>query len=698
MLSGIAIISYSLTAVAFVALSSLLLTIWRGRVHGLALAAACGLTALWGVAIALQLALNHPVPLLTDILEILRSGGWSTFILLLLRYSTRPASLFKGRLRLSALGVGSFYFLVLLATLAVYWPGEQWHGEFGFVTGIVARVAAALIGLLLIEQLYRNTPANNRWGIKFLCLGTGGLFAFDFYLFSDAMLFKHVNAEIWSARGVVDALMAPLIAVAAARNPQWPLEISVSRRVLFHTATLFGSAVYLLIMAAAGYYLRFFGGSWGGVLQVAFLFGAVVLLISILFSGMFRSRLKVFISKNFFNYTYDYREEWLRFTRTLAQEGYGLGERAIKAVAELVESPSGILFVCRESGDCDPTARWNMPSLSTAEPLNGDFCQFLEHRKWVIDLQECSNAPEKYGTFTVPQWLQEIPNARLVVPLILHGKLFGFVVLAHPRSKIRLNWEVTDLLKIAGSQAASFLAQQESSNALMISRQFDSFNRMSTFVVHDLKNLVSQLSLLLANASKHKNNPAFQKDMMETVDLSIQKMKRLLEKLSSGSYLEKPAPIVIENLLQKVVSAKSTAEPKPCLEILNHGMQILAEATSLERVIGHLIQNAIEATPKDGKVWVRLAQGDGKAIIEVHDTGHGMSADFIQDRLFKPFESTKSAGMGIGVFESREYARELGGELDVVSSHPGGTIFRMSLPCYNDANKAAILTSAQEQA
>ena len=121
----------------------------------------------------------------------------------------------------------------------------------------------------------------------------------------------------------------------------------------------------------------------------------------------------------------------------------------------------------------------------------------------------CRN-PEKYSAITLPQWLQAIPKAWLVVPLIQHRKLFGFVVLAQPRSRVKLNWEVSDLLKVAGNQAASYLAQHEAANALLVARQFESFNRMSTFVVHDLKNLVSQLSLLLSNAEKHKKNPEFQ--------------------------------------------------------------------------------------------------------------------------------------------------------------------------------------------
>lgn len=683
MLTNIAVFSYATAAVAFVFLSILLLTSWRGRLHGMVLTVACLLTALWALTVAYQVARGRPLSLLAVILEILRNAGWAVFLIMLLGSFRQAEASSSFRAKPYVVVITVFFLLLIFATIYFYWGHVNPYGTVTFMIGIVGRVAMAVIGMILVEQLYRNMPTRERWGIKYLCLGVGGMFAYDFYLYSDAMLFRHVNPEIWAARGIVNALIVPLIAVSAARNPQWSLGISVSRRLLFHSAALFGTAIYLLAMAAAGYLLRFFGGSWGTVLQAVFLFGAVVLLMSVLFSGTLRSWLKVFISKHFFSYHYDYREEWLRFTRTLSEDGQGLGERVIQAMAELVESPGGGLWINRESGNCEPEAHWNMPLGRGFEPVNSTFCQFLENKQWVIDLQEYEASPERYETFSMPQWLLTIPKAWLVVPLILHRKLFGFVVLAQPRSKIKLNWEVSDLLKIAGNQAASYLAQQEAANALLVARQFESFNRMSTFVVHDLKNLVSQLSLLLSNVEKHKNNPEFQKDMIDTVDLSVQKMKRLLQKLNVGNSVEKPAPLLIENLLQQAVAAKSAAEPKPVLEILGHGLEVLANWASLEQVIGHLMQNAIEATPKDGQVLVRLTKGEGTAIVEIQDTGHGMSVEFIHERLFKPFESTKSAGMGIGVFESREYVHELGGQIEVVSSESSGTTFRVILPLHD---------------
>lgn len=682
--TSIASLSYGAAAAAFFFLSGLLLTSWRGRLHGMVLTIACLLSALWAATVAYQAALGRPVSPLTDILEILRNAGWTVFLVMLVgpfRQAETPSS---PKFRPAVAAIAGFYLLYFLATLYFYGiPGLSSFEEAGYMATIVGRVAMAVIGMILVEQLYRNTPAKQRWGIKFACLGIGGVFVYDFYLYSDAMLFRQVSPEIWTARGIVNALIVPLVAVSAARNPLWSLGISVSRRILFHSAALLGAAIYLLVMAAAGYYIRFFGGNWGAVLQVAFLFGAVALLLVVLFSGTLRSWLKVFISKHFFSYNYDYREEWLRFIRTLSEEGHGLGERAIQAVAELVESPGGALWIRSETGGCEPSAHWNMPLAGGVEPVNSPFCQFLENQQWVMDLQEYDAHPEKYPAIAIPQWLRAIPKAWLVVPLIQHGKLFGFVVLAQPRSQIRLNWEINDLLKIAGRQAASYLALQEAANALLVARQFESFNRMSTFVVHDLKNLVSQLSLLLSLSEKHQKNPEFQKDMTDTVDFSVQKMKLLLQKLSSGTSDEKLAPLPVENLLQQAVAVKRADAPKPVLEIMDPGLVVLANWARLERVIGHLIQNAIEATPRDGHVRVHMARQDDSAIIEVKDNGHGMSEEFIRERLFKPFESTKSAGMGIGVFESREYIRELGGQLEVASRQPGGTTFHVILPLHS---------------
>ena len=689
-LTSIAAYSYVLVAACFLVLGAPL-AVRKRRRHDVVLGLACLSSVLWGAALAWEAMDGHMWSPLADSAELLRNAAWSVFLLVLRGHFTDPASRLPLRLQ-PVLMLGALVYVACLLAAMLGWWSLSLMETTGAVP-IALRVAMAVSGMLLVEHVYRNRTLHERWAVKFACLGIGAMFAYDFYLYSHTLLFRMVDTDIWAARGLVNALTVPLIAVSLGRSKLWSSPLAVSRRAMFHSATLFGSALYLLAMGSAGYYLRYFGGNWGTVMQVTFLFGALILLAGVLFSGSFRARLKVFISKHFYRYNYDYREEWMRFTRTLSKPGPDLGERAIEAVAALVESPGGALWQRGEAGSFEPVANWQGPVLKASEPADSVFCQFLEASQWVVDLHEYAHSPDKYDALVLPEWLSGYPRAWLVVPLILQGRLFGFVLLQNPRSPVKLNWEVIDVLEIAGSQAASQLAQQDAANALMVARQFESFNRMSTFVVHDLKNLVLQLSLMNANAAKHKDNPEFQADMLETVDYSVQKMKIMLQKLSRSENAEHPLALALDQVVTQAVALKAAFEPRPVLVVDTPGLRVLADRERLERVVGHLIQNAIEATPRTGSVTIRLgrearADGSGCALVEIVDTGEGMSEEFIRERLFKPFDSTKSAGMGIGVFESREYINELGGSLEVNSTLGVGTTFRVLLPLHQHETPA----------
>ena len=680
-LTSIATYSYGLAAIGFLVLGVPLLTGWRGRAHGPLLVAACLISAFWAGSLAWAATDLMMWTSLSDGFEVARNAVWSLFLVVLLGDWRDPDSKLPLGLRPVLFAAAVCYVLALAAASFGYWD----LALLETVLPVMARVMQAVGGMLLVEQAYRNKTTQERWAVKFACLGIGAMFAYDFYLYSHAMLFREVDPDIWAARGIINALTVPLLALSMRRAKSWRSPLAVSRRAMFHSAALFGSAIYLLAMGSAGYYLRYFGGSWGTVMQVTFLFGALLLLAGILFSGTFRAWLKVFISKHFYSYGYDYREEWMRFTRTLSEAGPHLGERTVQAVAALVESPGGVLWQRRDGSNgsnFEPVAGWDVALSDVIEPADSALCRFLESTQWVIDLGEYADEPEKYEGVTMPAWLLAWPRGWLVVPLMMGSRLSGFVVLQTARSRVKLNWEVLDLLEIAGSQAASYLAQQDAANELMVARQFESFNRMSTFVVHDLKNLVSQLSLMNANAAKHKDNPEFQADMLETVSLSVQKMRLMLQKLSRIDVEEKPMPLAVDQVVRQAVANKAAFEPRPRFDVRDTGLRVLADRERLERVVGHLIQNAIEATPKEGSVTIALEREDDAVRIEITDTGEGMSEDFIRERLFKPFESTKSAGMGIGVFESREYINELGGRLEVSSRPALGTTFKVILPLY----------------
>jgi len=705
----VAAVSHGLGAAAFLGFALLVLASRRAREQHRVMLAACLATAAWAATVALrdwQLP-GADMAQLAQVLEVLRTAAWMVFLVLLLG----PAGLPVRRLLL-ALGLLAALQLVLgemtadslmpapaqvvadaAPAAAVVGParladsvpvGAPAGVDMPAQVAITVRLLLAVLGILLVEQLYRNTPARERWGIKFACLGLGTLFVYDFYLYSDAMLFRRIQPDLWAARGIVDALCVPPLAITAARNPGWKLGLALSRKLMLRSAALVGCAVYLLAMAAGGWYLRSVGGAWGPVMQLACLCGAALLLAGVLFSGTARARLRVLINKHFYQTQFDYRDEWRRFTQALSEGGANPGERAIQAIGALVESPAGALWIAREGAMLEPAARWNMPPQGAAEPAGSDFCRLLEARQWVVEIGRGSaGAP-------VPAWLHGIPELWLVVPLVLHGRLFGFVALARPRTAVTLNWEVFDLLRLAGSQAASCLAHRELADRLALARQFDSFNRMSTFVVHDLKNLLSQHSLLLSNAERHKDNPEFQQDMLATLAHSVQKMTALLQRLSRGEGGERAgaapaAPDTIAPLaavVARAVQAYAGARPRPELAASEEDLYALADEQRLERVLAHLLQNAVEATPPHGSIRVALRRQDDAALIELRDSGAGMSEAFVRDRLFRPFETTKAAGMGIGVYESREYIRELGGRLEVESRPGAGTTFRVILPLH----------------
>ena len=687
---------YSAASAGYALLATLLFVSWRGRnlraLSGVVLAIAALISMLWAATVAASISDVAFARSLASVLEVLRNASWLAFIGVLLCgptgvQSATPAS---GALALAkrippllwvGLAIVSASFVIEAARLMSL-PLVTASTYFG------SRVLVSIVALMLIEQVYRGTGLDDRWSIKFFCLGVGGLFAYDLAAFADAMLFRQVDVELWAARGFINVLIIPLIAVSAARNPQWSLDIAVSRRMVFQSTALLSAGAYLLMVSAAGYYIRFFGGTWGGVLQTTVVFAGLIGLGLIVVSGSIRARLKVFINKNFFSYRYDYREEWLRITRELTEEGHedSFGERAVRAIASLVEARGGGLWVKQDAPRYQRIAHWQAATLDGIEAEDGALATFLQEKEWVINLDEYRATRPIYGALHLPDWLSSDEDAWLVIPLMLHDSLFGFMVLLPARTKININWEVNDLLKTAGRQVASTLAQLHANRALLVARQFESFNRLSAFVVHDLKNLVAQLSLLMTNAARHRDNPEFQDDMLDTVNNAVDKMKRLLMQLRAGATpADEPTPVDLQDVVLSALRAKSPLVPRPIVLVDAPGIRTLAHRERLDRVVGHLLQNAAEATPPNGCIEVRVRAKDESAIIEVQDTGVGMSEDFIRSRLFKPFESTKKNGMGIGIYESREYIRELGGRLDVESRETEGTRFSISLPLLRPA-------------
>lgn len=678
---------YGLAATAYAVFLLYLYSAWRGGLPGAMLLIAALCSALWGAA---NLAWIAAPGLLTAQLagfsDALRNGGWLIFLIVLLRplQGKTPGWLvvtvvviLMGQILTAALAT---------AELLPSFPSVR--------VLLVFFLASAVLGLVLVEQVLRSLPSDSRWALKPACLGLAGGFIFELYLFADGFLFGRLDTDVWAVRGVVHTMIIPLVALSAARTPSWSVRISVSREMAFHSTALALSGLYLVAIAAAGYYVRYAGGQWGRALQLTLLFGGLLLLGVFLFSGAQRARLRVFLNKHLFPYRYDYRNEWLRFTEALSTAGdpMDLGQSVIKALADLVESSGGVLWLRDANDRFAAHAHLNHAPSNAVESAESPFCRFIEEHDWIVNLEATRAAPGAAESPQIPGWLSELPDAWLVVPLKAAGVLVGFVVLGSARTRFDVNWEVLDLLKTAQQQAASYLARMQATEALIESRKFDSFNRMSAFVVHDLKNLVAQLSLMLRNAERHKTNPAFQEDMIETVAHVESRMRALMMQLQEKRAIESRRYVDVVRLVERIRVSKRHQLPAVALDIELQGAQeVYAHPERLERVIGHLVQNALDATPQGGKVTVRIDKtSSGTVRIAVIDTGCGMSAKFVRDRLFKPFQSSKSSGMGIGAFETQQYVHELGGTLNVESQEGVGTTVSVELPLVRRVRDSAV--------
>jgi putative PEP-CTERM system histidine kinase len=546
----------------------------------------------------------------------------------------------------------------------------------------------AVAGLVLVENLFRNSVADSRWHVKFLCLSVGAIFGFDFILYSHALVFQELNRDMLAARGAANTMVIPLLTIAAMRTAQVRSRLVVSRRMVFHSAALTLAIAYVAAMATMAYGLRQQGWESGRVLEAIFLFAAALLGGAALVSGRARAWMRTVVEKNFLRYRYDYRDEWLRFINTLSAgpADARLPVRVVQAIADIVDSPEGAVWWLRKDESFAlaatwNTSRWRLDAESSEVRGDSPLMAFLARRGWVINIDEHGRHPDRYDGIALPAWIGTIGRAWIMVPLFHRERLYGFLVLGRPRATRDLVWEDYDLLKIVGRQAASYLTEHELSHALAEARQFEELNRRIAFVAHDLKNLVSQLSLIVANAPRHGADATFQADVIRTVGDSVSKMKRLLTQLSRASKAHPAARrIPLGPLVERVVERLRLGGSEVAVDLGGEELAVVADEDRISAVVAHLLDNAIEAAGGEGHVRIRLFSRDGQAVIDVEDDGRGMDADFIRDRLFRPFESTKSAGFGIGAYECREFATAMGGRLDVVSAPGQGTTMRLSLP------------------
>ncbi|HBQ91494.1 MAG TPA: PEP-CTERM system histidine kinase PrsK, partial [Erythrobacter sp.] len=404
-----------------------------------------------------------------------------------------------------------------------------------FDTAALFRVMVAVGALVLLHNLYAGAAATSREILRWSVAALAGLWAFDLNYFTIAYIMGSPPGELAVLRGLAAAIFAVPFAIGFTRNSS-ELAFSPSRAVTFRFLSLLLIGGYLAVMLGIARWLNMLSGDLARLTQVGLIIAAGALALIWLPSDRLRGWLRVTAVKHLFKHRYDYRTEWIRFTDTIGTTGFDnitLQERTVKALADITDSPSGLLLVPGDEGDLELAANWrwpgrNLPTTAAPEAL----AKLLEDSELILDFDELRAGIDHHGELAhIPQWLRHDRSAWAAVPLMHFDRLVGLVILARPLVARKLDWEDFDLLAVVGRQLASYLAEQASQTALLEAGRVEEINHRMAFVMHDIKNLSSQMSLLLRNAEKHADKPEFREDMLVTLRNSADKLNALLSRL-----------------------------------------------------------------------------------------------------------------------------------------------------------------------
>ncbi len=535
-----------------------------------------------------------------------------------------------------------------------------------------------ILTLINLEGILRSSSGRIRWSIKHMLIGTGGIMASIIYYYSHAILYRSIDTSLSPVRSTVVIISSLLIMVSISRQT-FPKEgFFVSREIFYKSFALLAAGIYLLSLGIMGAGIKYFGKDFGRYLSIVIVFAGVIALISLLFSETLRRRVKVFIDKNFYRDKYDYRAQWLQFTQRISstKSSDELLSSILERFAAAIGSTTKSLWLYNSASDvfyqaqpCDASSR------GTSLKGSNSLISFFKEKGWIFNSQDRDHKILEENK----EFFEKI-DASLVVPLMTNGSVIGFIVLGKFLSNDTYNYEDYDFLKTLARQATSAVMNARLSEELAEAREMEAIGKISSFVLHDLKNLVSTLSLSVENAFDNINNPNFQKDMLKTLSNTVDKMKGMIKKLSDmpkkGELNLQTVDLVplIKETVKPFLNGKTNVEVECPEQLISR-----IDAEEMKRVMVNLILNAAEAT-KSGNVNVKISTEDSTARIIVSDKGCGMSEEYIEKHLFKPFHTTKKNGLGIGLYQCKSIVEAHGGSIKVKSKQDVGTEFTVYLP------------------
>ncbi|MFK5926911.1 MAG: PEP-CTERM system histidine kinase PrsK [Desulfuromusa sp.] len=532
-----------------------------------------------------------------------------------------------------------------------------------------------VFGLVQLERTLAGLHQTQRWGIKLMVLSSGLLLvSFALYL-SHSLLYRTINMNYLEIRSVA-VFIAVILFCYSRMSRGESTKLALSRGIAHRSIVMLIVGGYLILLGVMGEGLRYFNVENAKLIFYILLLFSIATLAIVFLSEKLRRKLKVILHKNFYQSKYDYQDQWQKFADR------------ISSGSTLAEIQTSILDLFCEPLACKGAAFYlydfesNSYLYSAAFNSRRDWRPFAENdplvvelkkKDWIINLRE--DHPELINSLI--ESFDDV-GAFLIIPLFFDEDLAGFIVLGEQLNPGEvLTYEDYDLLRMLARQAIATVQGLRLSEQLSITRELAAIGKVSTFVLHDLKNQVSGLSLMLDNARDYIGDPDFQQDILETVENTVQNMKGLISRLKNIK--EKPELVIASVALDKIVqdAAETTGSP---IELDGESVQVAVDEEEIYKVILNLLVNAVEASEPDNSVRVKYGQQDALAFIEVSDSGCGMSVDFIEEKLFKPFETTKKHGFGIGLYQCKQIVESHGGKIEVESLEGQGTTFRFFLP------------------
>ncbi|HEX3487443.1 MAG TPA: XrtA/PEP-CTERM system histidine kinase PrsK [Micropepsaceae bacterium] len=663
------------TALSYAAFATLLLLRGARTWFTIFLVLAASMTAIWAGASVLEEGAISPSRL-TDIAVPFRDGAWLTLILAIISRTRHSQSMWLTLVITTG--------CIVLLDMVFAATGLRVGPILGVtINSRATHVLTSIVGLMLVENMMRNLTRDQFWAVKLLGIGLVTIFLYELLERLPEFLTSMPVTGLAAALPLFFLMALPLFVVTAVRNPASALLLHSSRKIIFHSTALFGVGIMLQGTAAAAYYIKAYGGDNATVLSIVVGLSCVVAIAIAVTSSTVRSRVRNFINENFFSYKYDYRVEWNKFIHALSASDDGdMPLRVLRTLAELLDSPGGALWVYRESWhQFLPVAHWSAQSdlapLSPDDPGLAPFkdedCAYLQ-----LAMQEDDSA--------VGLWRQRYPMGWLVVPLRYRDALIGVAVVNTPRAVRTLDWEDRNLISLVALQLAAYLVQEETVQALADARQLEEFNKRFAFILHDTKNTIGQLSLLVRNVETFGDSEEFRKDMIVTLRHSVQKLQGLLGQLR-GDAVTYPAETQSRERVDLAALLASFTEERRKLglnvelsDVTKPAFANLSNKNGFIGVLDHVVANAVEANPQGAPVNLRITISGKSLLVSVADTGPGMTKKFIAEQLFRPLRSTRSKGFGIGAYQAREVMRELGGNIEVRSKVGEGTTIVLSLP------------------